>query len=157
MSLIVVNLDVFYFENEKIKSGKVEKGDHLRVSRGDYYHHGIAVNSNEVIHFTGEKESSSGCGIKDAIIKKTSLKSFLNGGILDFVFYRTKSVKSPEETVEIAQSFLNRKVEYSVFNNNCEHFATFCKTGVWHSQQANDIIPKGIAWLEYFIMNFRLP
>ncbi|XP_030472175.1 protein LEAD-SENSITIVE 1-like [Syzygium oleosum] len=46
--------------------------------------------------------------------------------------------KSPEEVVEVAQKSLrsNGFGTYHVIDNNCKHFATYCKTGVSASEQA---------------------
>ncbi|KAL3728025.1 hypothetical protein ACJRO7_032727 [Eucalyptus globulus] len=46
--------------------------------------------------------------------------------------------KSPEQVIEVASNLLgsDRFGTYHVFTNNCEHFATYCKTGVCFSKQA---------------------
>ncbi|KAF8017789.1 hypothetical protein BT93_H2861 [Corymbia citriodora subsp. variegata] len=46
--------------------------------------------------------------------------------------------KSPEQAVEVAYELLrsNGFGTYDVIANNCEHFATYCRTGVSASEQA---------------------
>lgn len=105
------------------------KGDHIKVKRKGYYHHGIDVGENRVIHFTGEPGQKSG-----AEIKETSLEDFLFGGKLEIVSY---SICLPtEETINIAKSFLGA-TGYNLIFNNCEHFARYCKTKEKKSEQVN--------------------
>ena len=78
-------------------------------------------------------------------IKKTTLDRFCNGNWIRLVAYRhiscykfgysTHKVKAMpmEETVKLAKYFLDHPTEigsYDLFNNNCETFACFCKTGL---------------------------
>lgn len=46
--------------------------------------------------------------------------------------------KTPEQVIEVASKLLgsNEFGVYHVITNNCEHFATYCKTGVTASEQA---------------------
>ena len=50
---------------------------------------------------------------------------------------------SPEETVEraklIAQG-MGETINYNLAVANCEHFAIWCKTGIWESHQVNDFL-----------------
>jgi len=51
----------------------------------------------------------------------------------------TYHLYSPEETVERAKSMLGRS-DYNLIFGNCEHFAVWCKTGIWESKQVDMII-----------------
>lgn len=83
----------------------------------------------------------------DAIIHYTTLESFLDGNTvfnaLDFseIGYRGYPVYSAEETVRRAKSCIG-KGGYSLKYNNCEHFAMWCKTGIFESRQINDLYDK---------------
>ena len=55
-----------------------------------------------------------------------------------------KHVLSPEETVELARQSRGKR-NYSLWGNNCEHFAIWCKTGVkdcMQKQKIREIIEK---------------
>lgn len=136
-------------------------GDHLIVERrrwfGSYYHHGIDVGNDRVIHLTGTRK-------KDATVIETSLEEFLKGGVKEIWHYSTfvdlllayrrdmqddygrpdpmlpflyeerikeirERIEDPERAVTEARKHLGKK-GYDLFSNNCEHFAVFCKTGL---------------------------
>lgn len=107
-------------------------GDHIKAKRagGLYYHHGIDMGDGSVIHFAGEplrRQSAEVC--------RTSLEDFLHGGEALAVLYPDgTAVLPPEETIKRAESQLGRD-GYSVFWNNCEHLAVYCKTGAPCSKQ----------------------
>jgi len=106
------------------------KGDHIKVKRTWYSHHGIDIGGSEVIHFKGEP------GNKDnARIKQTSMQEFLDGGKIEIVKYVNSF--HPDQVVKNARLYLG-KGGYSLFFNNCEHFACWCKTGNKKSEQAAD-------------------
>ncbi|KAK9293211.1 hypothetical protein L1049_021200 [Liquidambar formosana] len=111
---------------------------------------GIYVGEGMVIHFLGAgkefKPSSSTtcekCGYnseKDIGVVKTCLNCFLCGHGFYICDYNHSSqvAKPPNEVVETANVlFKNNKFgEYSLTNNNCEHFAVYCKTGKALSMQ----------------------
>ncbi len=99
----------------------MSKGDHVRVHRGAYWHHGIDAGDGTVVHFTGEIFDSG-----NATIDRTPLDAFLLGGKLAIVKYaRTLPV---EEVIRRAESRLGER-GYSVLFRNCEHFATWAKLG----------------------------
>lgn len=104
-------------------------GDHLKVFRLGYWHHGIDVGNGMVVHFNGEpfKEGSFE-------ISKCTIEEFLNGGNLEVVQY--KRCDTPRNVVQRALLRVGRgQGEYHLVFNNCEHFATFCKTGESESIQ----------------------
>lgn len=108
-------------------------GDHIRVKRRiGYYHHGIDIGKNRIIHFTGEPGKK-----KNASIEETSLEEFLNGGKIKIVKY--SDCFSPKKTVAIAKKRLSES-GYNVAWNNCEHFARDCKTGEKKSEQVKDAL-----------------
>ena len=58
------------------------RGDHIRVKRagGIYFHHGIFISVDEVIHFTGGDDDSI-LDWSKATVRQTDLKNFLRGEI----------------------------------------------------------------------------
>jgi hypothetical protein len=103
-------------------------GDHIRVSRGTYYHHGIYVGDLQVVHFTGAARR-----LQDATIRLDTLHAFAAGGSVQVVKYAR--CYNAESVVQLALSRLGEN-GYRVFANNCEHFARWCKTGEHRSAQA---------------------
>lgn len=107
-------------------------GDHIRVKRalGAYYHHGIDAGDGTVIHFSGEPVRQA-----RAKVCRCSLEEFLKGGVKEQVHYPdADALLSPEETLALAEKQLGKR-GYGLFRNNCEHFATYCKTGASYSVQ----------------------
>ncbi|GMU93074.1 MAG: hypothetical protein AMXMBFR4_21320 [Candidatus Hydrogenedentota bacterium] len=103
------------------------RGDHIRVFRRGYWHHGIDCGDGTVIHYTGELFNR-----KDAAVKRTSMEAFAKGGRVRVV--RTKSAYDAEGVMLRAQSRLH-EARYSPVLNNCEHFARWCTTGTAESRQ----------------------
>ncbi len=120
------------------------KGDHIYVKRlhGLYYHHGIDMGDGTVIHFSGEPLNG-----KLAKVCQVPLEEFLNGEEARFVEYgRESGVLDPLETVALAQQQLDNE-GYNVLFNNCEHFATYCKTRRKMSGQVRSVAKKALAGL----------
>ena len=112
---------------------KMGLGDHIRVKRRiRYYHHGIDIGQNRVIHFTGEPGKK-----KDASIQETSLEEFSENRKIKIVQY--SECFSPQKTVAIAKRNLSGS-GYNLVWNNCEHFARYCKTGEKKSEQVKDAL-----------------
>lgn len=102
----------------------LQPGDHVRVKRDHYNHHGIYVGNGEVIHFTGLSDD----GINkpsEVLVRKTSIQFFLKDGVGERAIYSKKERKllnSPEEIVRLANERLGEG-NYDLVSNNCEHFA----------------------------------
>ncbi len=109
---------------------------------GIYKHFGIYINDNYIIHFS---DTGNDFG-RDVCIRKIDLKGFLDKE-QDYyvcVYPKTSNIPkyhlySPKETVERAKSLMG-KIGYNLITNNCEHFATWCKTGISESAQVNNVI-----------------
>lgn len=112
------------------------KGDRIYVYRnfgqldGLYQHHGIDCGDGTVIHYRKPSE----------IIERTSLETFSKGNPIYIAEYGDGFGYIPDVVVERAESRLGEK-KYNFLFNNCEHFASWCKTGVSESQQIKDFIP----------------
>ena len=141
-----------------VSDSELKKGDVMGVHRGIYDHYGIYTGRGKVIHFSNERKDFGG----DIRVRRATLAQFKNGAsnvfVVDFESYRDyvenlglfdlgivkialrklfgnkRTLYSPEETVERAESKLGRK-GYNIVFNNCEHFAVWCKTGKHESSQ----------------------
>lgn len=108
-------------------------GDHLEVNRGGFYHHGIDLGNGEVVHFTGDPLNKF-----DAQVSRELITDFAGRGSPRVVSY-SGEVMHPDHVCVIAPGqWQNRKRGYSLFTNNCEHLATYCKTGVARSKQVEN-------------------
>lgn len=106
------------------------RGDHIYVKRIGYTHHGVEVDNGEVIHFTGTPGNKRG-----AQIRRTTLVEFT--GVRGRLRYRRYGKALPADVaVERAESKLGQS-GYSLFSNNCEHFATWCVYDQSKSTQVN--------------------
>ncbi len=110
------------------------RGDQLYVHRellnlqGVYEHHGIDCGDGTVIHYRKPSET----------IERTSLTTFARGNKIYVKQYPTCFI--PDVAIQRAKSRLGER-KYNLLFNNCEHFATWCKTGVSYSQQIKDFVP----------------
>lgn len=119
------------------------RGDHIRVKRMDgiYYHHGIFVSIDEVIHFTGDDDDSVLDWSKARVIK-TDLKKFLRGGEVEVKEYNDEEISDlypVEGIVNYARACLGDD-GYNLFFNNCEHFANACTLGKYRSRQVEKFL-----------------
>ncbi len=106
------------------------RGDHIRVRRcgGLYWHHGIDIGDGTVVHYSGEP-----LRVRDACVCRVTLEEFLHGGVAEVVRYPVER-RPAADVVADALSRLGER-RYGVWWNNCEHFATHCKTGRRESRQ----------------------
>jgi hypothetical protein len=103
------------------------KGDHIRVRRRGYWHHGIDCGDGSVIHYTGEPKD-----LANASIARTSMDAFAKGGKVRTV--KSTRADTPEEIMRRAESRLG-ETGYGAIRNNCEHFARWCCEGLPQSKQ----------------------
>ncbi len=106
-----------------------EPGTHLMVDFRWYQHHGISLGDGRVVHF--------GRGVFD--MKNASIEI-----VSEDVFSAGKQIKVVASPVKfepdvIVQRALDRVGErdYELFENNCEHFVSWCRTGQTASRQAS--------------------
>jgi hypothetical protein len=112
------------------------KGDQIYVWRefanlkGVYQHHGIDCGDGTVIHYRKPSE----------IIERTSLETFTKKTQIYLCQYPAGFCFIDEVVINRAQSRLGEN-KYNLLFNNCEHFATWCKTGISDSKQIREFIP----------------
>lgn len=106
------------------------RGDQIYVMRplinmeGAYEHHGIDCGDGTVIHYYKGGEVPT--------ITRTSVETFARGNP---IYRKTQPVAYlPDIVVQRAESRLGEQ-QYQLLTNNCEHFATWCKTGKSESPQ----------------------
>ena len=107
----------------------LQKGSHIRVKYDKYYHHGIYMGNNEIVHFFGDDEFD--IYSKNLTIKKTIFDLFKNNKEAELKIYNEyeSSLLLPkEEILKNATNLIGRK-DYDILFNNCEHFAYFCTFG----------------------------
>jgi hypothetical protein len=108
------------------------RGDHIRVARTGYYHHGIDVGDGYVIH-----RAAPDGGVKaGAQICKTTFADFAGRGRVEICVY---AESDPETTAVRAESRLGES-GYSLVFGNCEHFARWCVTGKSSSAQVSNAV-----------------
>src|SRR5258705_6886660 len=105
----------------------MSRADHIFVWRLGYTHHAIDCGDGTVIHYTGEVGQKT-----NAAIRQTPTSEFAKGSAIEIRFY--SRCDEPDPVIERARSRLG-ETEYNLAFNNCEHFATWCKTGKQQSEQ----------------------
>ncbi|MEA5535729.1 lecithin retinol acyltransferase family protein [Crocosphaera sp. XPORK-15E] len=112
------------------------QGDQLYVYRelmnleGVYEHHGIDCGDGTIIHYRKPSE----------VVERTSLETFRRGNTIYLRQYPDSFCFIADVVVSRAKSRLGEK-KYNLLFNNCEHFATWCKTGINYSKQIQEFIP----------------
>lgn len=108
--------------------------DHLQVPRqhGLFLHHGIDLGDGTVAHYLEGRE-----------ILRSALDDFSQGQPVSVVPHTECSPQGV--TLRRAMGRIGEQ-NYNLLFNNCEHFATWCKTGRHHSAQVNSVIDKARSW-----------
>lgn len=122
---------------------KLEIGDHIRVKRPYYYHHGVYVGDGMVIHFTGEQNDSISEPEK-VLVRKTTIEFFANGTIVEkakLSFLEKRHAKNRKIVVEEAEKAVGEG-NYDFLHNNCEDFANRVCYNKKLSSQIDDIKDK---------------
>lgn len=107
------------------------RGDQIYVMRplagfgGVYQHHGIDAGDETVVHYRKASDD-------DAMVSRTSFETFSWGNPVYTV--HQPLAEAPDQVMERAISRLGER-QYDLLFNNCEHFATWCKTGRSESAQ----------------------
>jgi len=110
----------------------LEPGDHIVVHRGLYNHHGIFCGNDKVIHYRSSLKTKW-----SAEICTTTLSEFGEGAEVYIVL--DESSDPVEVIIRRAESRLGERW-YNLLFNNCEHFATFCRTGTGESRQVKTAV-----------------
>lgn len=118
-------------------------GDHIYYDCGTHAHHGIycgdfpykdRIFKDVVIHYEGK--------VKGGQIRGLSYSKFAAGHDVKLMKYAPEVCFEPEIVVRRA---INRLGEcgYDLLENNCEHFAAWCKSGKHQSEQVKNGVAVG--------------
>jgi len=141
---------------------ELNAGDHISFSRDVYYHHAIVIkvsyNKMTIVSFTNPCERMVGNGLTYQPAKNPPLSK--KGALIaieeyDAAGFQRESVYvydynnsfDLDKVIQRALSVQEGAIKwdpYDLFNNNCEHFATWCKTGRKESKQVNVAANVGI-------------
>jgi hypothetical protein len=109
---------------------ELKPGDHIYVHRRrrlyKYKHHGIYCYGDLVIHLRWSKSKGTG------VVEETTLSRFRRHKKCHVRHHH--HCDPPDEVIRRARSHLGERF-YNLVFSNCEHFATYCKTGKWRSRQ----------------------
>ena len=108
--------------------------DHLEVPRqhGLFNHHGIDLGDGTVAHYLEGRE-----------ILRSSTDDFSQGQPLSVIEHADAS--PARVTLQRAMSRIGEQ-NYNLLFNNCEHFATWCKTGRHRSGQVDSVLERARHW-----------
>ena len=108
--------------------------DHLQVPRrhGLFNHHGIDLGDGTVAHYLEGRE-----------ILRSPVSEFSQGEVVSVMDHTNASPAGV--TLRRAMSRLGEQ-NYNLLFNNCEHFATWCKTGRHRSGQVDSVIDRARQW-----------
>ncbi|MCB4428017.1 lecithin retinol acyltransferase family protein [Synechococcus sp. MU1643] len=108
--------------------------EHLEVPRqhGLFNHHGIDLGDGSVAHYLEGRE-----------ILRSPLEEFSQGQPLQVINYAEASPVGV--TLRRAMGRLGEQ-DYNLLFNNCEHFATWCKTGRHRSGQVDSVLERARNW-----------
>ena len=108
--------------------------DHLQVPRrhGLFNHHGIDLGDGTVAHYLEGRE-----------ILRSPLSEFSQGEVVSVMDHTDASPAGI--TLRRAMSRLGEQ-NYNLLFNNCEHFATWCKTGRHRSVQVDSVVERARTW-----------
>jgi len=140
---------------EVSRLAELQAGDHISFYRGVYYHHAIVIRASRnkiiIVSFTSPGERMLGNGLMYQTVQNPPLSK--KGTCIameeyDAVGFQRETVYvydyddcfDDEEVVQRALSVQKGVIEWSEYNlvsNNCEHFATWCKTGRKESKQVD--------------------
>lgn len=112
-----------------------QPGSHLRVKLHDYFHHGIYIGENKVVHYASETGFSILYCYKMQIME-TSLDIFCRGSDIYVRKYNQTENNLLLPTDQIIKNAIKAKGErgYDILFNNCEHFAYRCSLGIEKSE-----------------------
>jgi hypothetical protein len=120
---------------------RFQPGDHLRVWRGFYFHHGVYVGDGRVVQFGGRVSDKP-----RARIVEVEFAAFERGGNASVVehgrhtwpgIWDLPPADPPEKIVERARWLVEHHPDgaYNLFGRNCETIANWCVAGYGESHQ----------------------
>jgi hypothetical protein len=113
------------------------KGDHLLIHMDLFTHHGIDAGDGTVVHWA----NSNGQGVnpltkEGAAIQQTSYADFAAGKLVNV--WNDATSFDADTVVSRSLNCLGQQ-GYNLAHNNCEHFASWCRTGEPWSEQVKNV------------------
>ncbi|MCY0852473.1 lecithin retinol acyltransferase family protein [Cupriavidus sp. D39] len=108
-------------------------GAHLLSERNGYVHHGLYSGNGNVIHYAGFTRSR-----RPGPVEEVSLECFSSGKAVRV----GNDMGAPYRgyvALARARSRIGER-RYSLLRNNCEHFCTWCITGIARSEQVRECL-----------------
>ncbi len=108
-----------------------------------YSHFGIDMGDGTVIELASNHQGNPDVlpDMETMRVRRTSLEDFARKSQIHVI-----KVQEPLDAPEIlrrAESKLGESV-YCLVSGNCEHFARWCKTGLWESEQVNEVRDRAV-------------
>jgi hypothetical protein len=103
-------------------------GTHMTTSRFGYTHHGIYVGDGRIVHYPGLSAFRPSGSVQEVSVAEFALGHPVR------VVHHLRLPFSPEEIVRRARSRLGED-NYRLLTNNCEHFCSWCLSGISRSPQ----------------------
>lgn len=102
---------------------KLYRGDIVRVKRSVYWHYGIVLSANEIIHYSSYPGH---WWIKPASVRIVLFNQFMKKKTEYEVYYSAKSEIEREKIIGKALKRMG-EAKYSLLFNNCKQFVDDCK------------------------------
>lgn len=109
---------------------QLQRGDHVYVSYSAFTHHGIYIGEDKVVALCKKPSDPSA----ESRVCRISTDEFADGRQVQVLEYEPSECSPPDVVVDRALSRVGCR-GYDLVSNNCEHFATWCKTGERRSRQ----------------------
>ncbi|XP_056354526.1 phospholipase A and acyltransferase 3-like isoform X2 [Oenanthe melanoleuca] len=142
------------------KNSNPQPGDLIEIFRRGYRHWALYMGDGYVIHVTDEGIVISTDGITSTFSGKATVKKELLTEVAGNAKWRVNNKYdrrhvpfSVEEIIQRAESCVGREVEFSVLNNNCEHFVTELRYGVRLSDQVRNVVFRTVVAAETFLLS----
>jgi hypothetical protein len=104
-----------------------------------YDHFGVDLGEGMVMHFGSDGDLAGGEAIgRQFAIRRVSMETFAQGCPVA-VAASDEATSFSLEVVASRAEWLEGKTGYDLRTSNCEHFATWCRTGRWESQQVQSV------------------
>ena len=115
-------------------------GDVIRVYNGRFYHMGIYIGDEKVIHFAGPDTrhltDSSQARVRISAIDDFAMKGQLE--VRDYSLKERLRKRPGSRVISEAKKHLGEG-GYDIIHNNCEHFVNKCVFGVAYSLQIDQM------------------
>ncbi|CAF0968658.1 unnamed protein product [Brachionus calyciflorus] len=137
-----------FLHNKQVLS-ELLPGDLIEFKRNLYSHWAIYIGNSKIVHFSGNETRLAISGVQLTEIHKAKINIDNYWDILeDSYAFRNNlfdKILNPLPVEEILIRAYSKVGEsnFSIFSNNCEHFAKYCRYGVNSSDQIMKFIKFG--------------